>query len=267
MLTSDVFGCLRYLPPEKVLIPFLRTARSLSGKTFSISSFTCTAHYAFWPSLHSLDHAACEPDAVIGLETDDSRIHLIMIEAKYYSGPSSQENDKLLPHHQLAREMDQLSVLSCAHLEWVTPSEPTSRTLLYVTKDITMPEEDMKRACLEYSSKRKASADVYWTSWRSLPAILELCLMNETVLEHRAVMVDMLRLLERKWLILFSGVYPIKIPIYLPDFYQAGISSYDWPDIGLVPPMRYSYGLASDKYTWPEIRLLPDYSYRPPSSR
>ena len=261
LLTSDVFGCLRYLPPQKVLVPFLKTARSLSGKTLSISGSISTAYYAFWPSLQALRHAPCEPDVVLGLETDDG-IYLIMIEAKYHSGPSSQENNDLFPHHQLAREMDQLSAVSCANLDWVTPSEPKSRTLLYVTKDITMPEADMERACLEYSSKRAASMDIYWTSWRFLPSILESSLVHETMPEHRAVIDDMLRLLERKWLILFSGVDPVEMEIHLPDFYQVGISSYDWPDMTLVLPMRYSYGSASGRYTWPESQVPPGFSYR-----
>lgn len=261
LLTSNVFGCLRYLPPPKVLVPFLKTAQSLSGKTLSISSSISTVHYAFWPSLQALRHAACEPDVVLGLETDD-RIHLIMIEAKYHSGPSSQENNDLLPHHQLAREMDQLSVVSCANLGWVTPSEPKSRTLLYVTKDIIMPEADMEQACLEYSSKRATSMDIYWTSWRFLPLILESSLVHETMPEHRAVIDDMLHLLERKWLILFSGVDPVGIGMYLSDFYQVGISSYDWPDMTSVFPMRYSYGSVSGRYIWPRIKVPRGFSYR-----
>lgn len=258
LLTSDVFGCLRYLPPQEVLVPFLKTARSLSGKTLSISSSISAAHYAFWPSLRALRRAACEPDVVLGLETDDG-IHLIMIEAKYHSGPSSLENNDLLPHHQLAREMDQLSAVSCADLNWETPSEPGSRTLLYVTKDMTMPEADMGRACLEYSSKRAASIDIYWTSWRFLPSILESTLVHETIPERRAIVDDMLRLLERKWLMPFSGVDRVEVEVRLPDFYQLGISSYDWPDMTLA--MRYSYQSASGRYTWPETRVPPGFSY------
>lgn len=34
LLTSDTFGCMRYLSAEKALIPFLKTACSFHGKSF-----------------------------------------------------------------------------------------------------------------------------------------------------------------------------------------------------------------------------------------
>jgi len=263
LLTSNIFGCLRYVPPKKVLLPFLETSQSLSGKDLPRLDSVCTVHCSFWPSLHSIGHAACQPDVVLGLETEDNLMHLVMVEAKYLSGPSSEENDKHLPHHQLGRELDQLSTLSPSILRWETTLEIATRSLIYVTMDFSIPKDDIEKACTEYSSKRGRNEKIYWTSWRSLPAILESCLVSETVKEFRTVMEDMLYLLEKKWLILFSGVDPITKPFRLPDFYQVGISSYDWPDIDVVSRLKYSYRLNSTIYEWPSINLPLSFSYEP----
>ncbi|MFC1962910.1 hypothetical protein ACFLWB_02805 [Chloroflexota bacterium] len=190
-------------------------------------------------------------------------MHLVMVEAKYLSGPSSKENDKPLPHHQLARELDQLSTLSLGVLGWETRLEIATRSLIYVTADFSIPKEDIENACSEYSLKRSNSENIYWTSWRSLPAILESSLENETVKEFRTVMEDMLYLLEKKWLILFSGVEAVTKRFCLPDFYQVEISLYKWPDINTVSHFRYLYYSTPSIYEWPSIHLPPLFSYGP----
>jgi hypothetical protein len=263
LLTSNIFGCLRYVPPKKVLLPFLETSQSLSGKHLPRLDSVCRVHCSFWPSLRSIGHAACQPDVVLGLETEDNLIHLVMVEAKYLSGPSSEENDENLPHHQLGRELDQLFTVSPSTLHWETTLEIATRSLIYVTMDFSIPKDDIERACREYSSKRGRNAKIYWTSWRSLPAILESCLVSETIEEFRMVMEDMLYLLEKKWLILFSGVDPITKHFRLPDFYQVSVSSYDWPDMAVVSHLSYSYRLSSTTYEWPSINLPPSFYYEP----
>ena len=51
LLTSDILGCMRYLPAQKVLIPFLQRARSLYGNTLTIPGEVLRVHYSFWPWL------------------------------------------------------------------------------------------------------------------------------------------------------------------------------------------------------------------------
>jgi len=92
LLTADTFGCFRYLPPEKALIPFLSTAKSFRGYSLELPTEIIGAHYSFWPwvSLHGC--TPCEPDVVIGIETERRCLHLVFVEAKYRSGISSEED-------------------------------------------------------------------------------------------------------------------------------------------------------------------------------
>jgi hypothetical protein len=249
LLTSNIFGCLRYIPPDRVLVPFLETANSLSGSPLSIPKPVKKVYSSFWPSLSVKGYAACEPDVALGLETITNQLHLVLIEAKYLSGPSSDIDKNELPHHQLARELDQLSIISCADLNWETYSKPTRRLLLYVTKDNAMPLEDMKKGYEEYHYKRKVQGDIYWTSWCKLPSILEGSIQRETVPEYRIVMEDMFQLLEKKWLIYFRGVDSIKEFISVPDFYFNNRKWYEWPEIRIAP--IYNYLPTSSQYLWP----------------
>ena len=79
LLTSDVFGCLRYLPPQTGLLPFLLTARSVQGREFKLIPGISKVHSLFWPWLNFKGRSSCEPDVLLGLEDDQGRMHLVMI--------------------------------------------------------------------------------------------------------------------------------------------------------------------------------------------
>jgi len=244
LLTSDIFGCLRYVPAEKVLMPFLHTACSFHGKDFTVPGKIIRVHYRFWLWLKSSGRVPCEPDVVIGLETDNHQIHLVMIEAKYYSGLSSEEDERPEPNNQLARELDNLDVASCATFGWQISLGVASRTLLFVTQDMGIPRELLRQSLAEYSHKRKKDSDIFWTSWRLLPSILEQSLQKETNSEYKAVMEDMMRLLLRKELIMFNGVEPIIESFDIPDFYCITPTRYAWPKIAEPICIDYKYEVA-----------------------
>ena len=231
LLTSDIFGCMRYLPAQKALIPFLQTARSLHNNILTIQDEVIRVHYSFWPWLKSAKRISCEPDVVLGLETEENHVHLVLIEAKYYSGLSSEEDERAEPNDQLARELDNLDVLSCATLGWRTHLEIASRTLLFVTQDMGIPHDLLVKSLAEYARKRNKHGDIFWASWRFLPSILERNLEKESVTENGAVMADMLALLLRKGLIMFGGVDPITEYFALPQFYHFTPTKYSWPVI------------------------------------
>jgi len=46
LLTADTFGCFRYLPSEKALIPFLNTAKSFRGYTMELPGKIIGVHYS-----------------------------------------------------------------------------------------------------------------------------------------------------------------------------------------------------------------------------
>jgi len=239
LLTSDIFGCLRYVPAEKVLMPFLHTACSFHGKDFTVPGKIIRVHYRFWPWLKSSGRVPCEPDVVIGLETDNHQIHLVMIEAKYYSGLSSEEDERPEPNNQLARELDNLDVASCATFGWQISLGVVSRTLLFVTQDMGIPRELLRQSLAEYSHKRKKDSDIFWTSWRLLPLILEQSLQKETNSEYKAVMEDMMRLLLRKGLVMFHGVEPVTEHFAPPQFYNFAARKYSWSDF--LEPLDIDY--------------------------
>jgi len=231
LLTSDIFGCMRYLPSQNALIPFLQTACSLHGNTLTIPDKITKVHYSFWPWLQLPSRILCEPDVVLGLETEGLQVYLMMVEAKYYSGLSSEEDERAEPNDQLARELDNLDVVSCATLGWGTQLEIASRALLFVTQDMGIPRALLVKSLAEYGRKRNKDGDIFWASWGFLPSILEQNLEKESVPENRAVMADMLALLLRKGLIMFSGVEPIAECFALPEFYHFTPTKYSWPVI------------------------------------
>lgn len=241
LLTSDIFGCMRYLPAEKALMPFLQTAYSLHGNILTIPSEVIRVHYSFWPWLKLVGRIPCEPDVILGFETEENHVHLVLVEAKYYSGLSSEEGDRAEPNDQLARELDNLDAVSCATLGWGTHLEIASRVLLFVTQDMGIPRDLLVQSLAEYTRKRKRDADIFWASWRFLPSILEQSLKKESVPENRAVLADMLTLLLRKELIMFGGVEPITEYFALPEFYHFTPTKYSWPVIPASLDIDYAF--------------------------
>jgi hypothetical protein len=241
LLTSDIFGCMRYLPTQNALIPFLQTACSFHGNKLTIPSKVLRVHWSFWPWLKLAGRIPCEPDVIVGLETEENRVHLILIEAKYYSGLSSEEDERTQPNDQLARELDNLGVLSCATLGWGTHSEIASRVPLLITQNMGIPRDLLAKSLSEYTRKRNREGDIYWTSWRFLPSILERSLERETIQENEAVLEDMLMLLLRKGLIMFGRVEPVTEYLALPEFYGLASTKYSWPDIPKSADINYAF--------------------------
>ena len=241
LLTSDIFGCMRYLPPQKVLIPFLGSANSFHGNTLTVLDKIINVHYSFWPWLKLPGRIPCEPDVVLGLETEGGRVHLVLVEAKYYSGLSSEEDEHTEPSDQLARELDNLDAITCATLGWKPDLHISSRTLLFITPDMGIPRNLLAQSLSEYKRKRRMEGDIFWVSWRFLPSILERSLEKETVPEHAAVLDDMLNLLLRKGLIMFGGVKPVTKYFDLPIFYHSVPSKYLWPGIPEHLDIDYVY--------------------------
>ena len=145
------------------------------------------------------------------------------------------------PNDQLARELDNLDVLSCSDLGWRTHSEIASRALLFVTQDMGILRDLLVQSLAEYTRKRKKNGDIFWASWRFLPLILEQSLEKEGIQENRAILADMLALLLRKGLIMFGGVGPITEYFALPEFYHFTPTRYSWPVIPESLDINYTF--------------------------
>jgi hypothetical protein len=127
--------------------------------------------------------------------------------------------------------LDNLDAVSSLDLGWKPELDIVSRTLLFVTQDMGMPRGLLAQSLAEYRRKRNKDNDIYWTSWRFLPSILEQNLGKGSSPENRAILEDMLRLLLRKGLTIFCGVEPIIEYLSIPEFYQISPRTYTWPDI------------------------------------
>ena len=81
ILTSSVFGILRYLPAEKGLLPFLRKTQTIDGQPNPIDDLGDVADvkYRFWPTLKERGQLGetefechpCEPDLLLRIQRAD----------------------------------------------------------------------------------------------------------------------------------------------------------------------------------------------------
>ena len=185
VLTSNVFGIMQYLSAGEALVPFLECAETPDGiRPLAALPSDVKATYAFWPRIEQPGCHRCEPDVMIRLSHSGKRPWLILIEAKFLSGKSSEEDgSSSAPYDQLAREWDNLT--SLAEHERVEP------LLLYVTADIGLPRQELAASAKEFSAKRSNCTaarpfSCAWVSWRQLsvifrgarkPATRDLCAM------------------------------------------------------------------------------------------
>jgi hypothetical protein len=202
VLTSNVFGLLKYLPPTQGLIPFLARAVSFDGETRPFADLVGNpdVSYEFWPWLEFPGCLGCEPDVLLRIGHEGGSKQTILIEAKFMSGKSSLADEvDARPTDQLAREWDNLTYLA--------EEEGAEPLLLYVTSDFGIPFEEIRASAAEYEAKRPARAARFpfaaaWLSWRHLPGTFRNT-SNE-------MLKDLVGLAERLGLVFFCGIRTIK---------------------------------------------------------
>jgi hypothetical protein len=165
ILTSNVFGLMQFVPPDQGLFPFLAMAITIDGDHPLNALVGITdgskvrVKYIFWPEwLH------CEPDVVLEILLANGNSLLIVIEAKYLSGKSSEADEiQERPNDQLARE-------------WADLVTEASRTgahpvMVYLTADVGCPKMQLRESLAEYERKCIANPivpKISWLSWRQL---------------------------------------------------------------------------------------------------
>ena len=174
VLTSYAFGVLESFEPAHYLLPWLAKAQRPDGQRLSLHGLRTT--FAFWPSLE-LSESTVEPDLLISLHDEGAATTLILIEAKFRSGPSGWPTgpDVAEVTGQLGRQWLALGALPL-HL---VPGEPDSvqrRVLVYLTADLARPDSVLTAMAEEV---RKAGGDsarfsenLYWLGWRELAPVL-----------------------------------------------------------------------------------------------
>jgi len=200
LLTSNVFGLLRYLTYENGLYQFLshiddgEILRALPTPVEGL-----TAEYEFWPWLSTDGGIGCEPDVLITLSINSTVLVCLLVEAKHLSEKSSYADPKSRQvTDQLAREW--LCLVNRCNQRGGRPF------MLYLTGHQGRPIADIDDAAKEIRDKLPGVAAAFplqcaWLSWRHLVSAFE-----ERV---GVVQADLLALAERMDFRFFAGIHPI----------------------------------------------------------
>ena len=169
VLTSSVFGLLRYLPPA-ITLDFLTRARDAAGHAFALGTVgdAVTLEFLFWPTPPGWDR---EPDVVIDVILDGHRYQRWVVEAKYLSGKSQREDDA---DEGEASVGDQLAdQLRAARRNFEIGNVPAAEppVLFYLTADFDMPRAAVEES-VEQARGHGAPANIYWLGWWALHACL-----------------------------------------------------------------------------------------------
>ena len=200
LLTSDVFGALRYLPPDEGLIRILCAAKRFSdGKCFEFGEGEGLRETLFWNRLKE-----SEPDVILVFEKS-----VVFIEVKYLSGKSGHFSEELDAITNLeAASSDQL------YREFVDlhnyKGEFERRFLIYLSAHRRMPVEDIRAgsraiSVLDAKLAPRYEMHTFWLSWYAVYTTL-LQLMADQKDPHRLlVLSDIKNLLFKKGFRYFQG--------------------------------------------------------------
>ena len=193
ILTSIVFGMIKYLPPQDALFPFLSKSELPTGeKPLNVLSSVNDAkvEYLFWHKLKGRD-MSCEPDVLITISSSNDHRYIVLIEAKYHSGKSSFSDESESPNDQLAREWVNLKILA--------QKMEASPYLIYLTSDFGIPFEQIKESQEDLQNNNEEEGVICWLSWRHFPLLDEI--------EKHEMLKDLSKLLrERMKLIFYEGI-------------------------------------------------------------
>jgi hypothetical protein len=200
LLTSDVFSAMKYAGWQCGFLDWLKSsidpinngllADSLIFEDYLIEKII----YHFWPILKN----GREPDLLLEIVCKDGEIDLIMIEAKYLSGPSDFElqsdNEASITGNQIADQINGFPDV------WKRKSV-RSKIHIYLTCHFICP----KNIYLETLPHiKKKSVKYYWLNWQSLePFLASIQFKSDEGKKH--MLKDLCQLLRRKKLINFAG--------------------------------------------------------------
>lgn len=169
VLTADVFGAYRYLPPSVGILPVLHHAIDENRQAFPdyLSRFAIAlddldvARFRFWPTFKD----GCEPDVFVLLESAKQRGSIaLLVEAKLHSSQHEIGGRSQLGHYLIQHLSDAYADSSIA---WDLPSRP--RPLLFVTAHPEIPALELARARQEVSealgSANTTDLGLFWINW------------------------------------------------------------------------------------------------------
>ncbi len=206
LLTSAVFGRLKYLPPEVGLFRFLEKAEATDCSMPPLANLCseyagATVEYEFWPAWTDNDDCSpCEPDLLLRINGHGGQRAIIAIEAKFKSGKSGLADETVeVPTDQLAKEWDNL--MHVAEREGI---DHAGRWLVYLTANVGVPTDEINASCKQYRSEREQgpSPKIVALSWRQIAEVFPP--------NGDPILSDLRRLMRRLGLLYYHGLGQLK---------------------------------------------------------
>lgn len=169
VLTADVFGAYRYLPPNLGVVPLLGHAVDETGQSlveyldrFGVQLLDLdVARIRFWPTMQD----SCVPDVFVLLESSiTNKSVALLVEAKYHARQHERDGRSQLGHYLIQHISGAYAEGSLA---WNLPPNP--RPLLFITKHSEIPFAELAQARREVVDALDAlvadQIGVFWVNW------------------------------------------------------------------------------------------------------
>lgn len=192
ILTSNVFGLLRYITHKDVLLEILGRARTLFGKSllecidFNLKKYT--PEFVFWENIGIYG----KPDLIIRFKKDKEPELVLCIEAKYYSPKSGEGDDD-----QLKRYFEGMT-------EFANLSKSSFLGIIYLTKYPSRKEVTESLSYIQRQGVVGAEDKFFQLKWSELTEAIEDYDMGLLRAGERMILQDLLSYLRHKNLIGFS---------------------------------------------------------------
>lgn len=165
LLTADVFGAYRYLPPDLGILPLLASAESANETTLTswsrergieLASLS-KVEIVFWPSI-----GGREPDLLVSMASPDGGASiLVLIEAKLHAQQHEIDGVSQLGYYGSLIFDDDLLGDAVDMLDL-----PEYRPIILLTSESKPPVRDLLRAQNElFDYLINNRTEVFWTSW------------------------------------------------------------------------------------------------------
>jgi hypothetical protein len=188
VLTSTIFGNLRYFSDQNILIHFLNEAIDINGDKLKIDDENIFEIH-FWEKFYiKNNHQYDEPDLYLTNANYD-----IIIECKYFSILSevSASNDNKIDYsNQIIRYSK------------IIEKSNRNKVIIYLTRDAIMPYKIISSTI----RKLKRNIHLYWLSWRMLYKAMDK--LRNQIYGHgeKQLFKDLFLFLKRRKLTVFCGL-------------------------------------------------------------
>lgn len=243
LLTSSVLGSLKYLSSPSYIQLILQSSVNNIGKKIFFHSDLVYCDYKFWPRLTN-----SEPDLLLHLRDTQNEEYIICIEAKYWSGKSSEEDTtinaadrKNSQRDQLAREIEDIHTDLCLNLFNVNKNKIKKTLLIYLTNDTTFPFDNVSTSAKHIQNIDYPITEIYWLTWSEIyKTITEFATIKTQ--QDAIILEDIKKLMQKKDLNNFSGLENLKdVPLFNFNYKKLSNST-SWTNLFSVEKVEWSYG-------------------------